>query len=71
MGNTQALQVADVLRVEPLGFFSAAERGPGVRIFFRGQHWEDHVDFYSVSGQDEILSVLKHVGFNVVEKTGS
>ena len=70
MSKTQTLRVAEVLRVEPLGFF-AAQEGPGVRIFFRGQQWEDHVDFYSTSARDEVLSVLKHVGFNVVDKPGS
>ena len=66
MGRRKTLNVAEVLRVEPLGFFQAGE-GPGVRIFFRGQHWEEHVDFYSMSAWREVLAELKYHGFTVPE----
>lgn len=66
MGRRRTLNVAEVLRVEPLGFFQAGE-GPGVRIFFRGQHWEEHVDFYSMSAWREVLAELKYHGFTVPE----
>jgi hypothetical protein len=45
--------------------------GPGVRIFFRGQHWEEFVDFYTTIGQGDVLDALRNAGFNVVEKRGS
>jgi hypothetical protein len=70
LGGRRTLGVADVLRVEPLGAFST-DGGPGVRIFFRGKHWEEHVDFYSMTGRAEIMAELRAAGFNVVEKTGS
>jgi hypothetical protein len=59
-----------VLRVEPLGWL-ATEEGPGVRIFFQGQHWEEYVDFYTTIGQGDVLDALRNAGFNVVEKRGS
>ena len=67
MGRRKTLSVAEVLRVEPLGFFSTSGDGPGVRIFFRAQHWEEYVDFYSIGGWREALDALKFAGFNVVE----
>ena len=70
MGKAKTLRVAEVLRVEPLGWL-ATEEGPGVRIFFRGQHWEEFVDFYSLTGQGEVLDELRNAGFKVVEKGGS
>jgi hypothetical protein len=45
--------------------------GPGVRIFFRGQQWEEYVDFYTTIGQGDVLDALRNAGFNVVEKPGS
>ena len=71
MGSTRTLSVAEVLRVEPLGFFSDSAEGPGVRIFFKGAHWEEHVDFYSTSAWREVLAELRYAGFNIVEKSGS
>ena len=70
MGKAKTLRVAEVLRVEPLGWL-ATEEGLGVRIFFRGQHWEELVDFYSLTGQGEVLDELRNAGFKVVEKGGS
>jgi hypothetical protein len=70
LGKSRTLRVAEVLRVESFGFLTA-EEGPGVRIFFRGQHWEEFVDFYSFFGRDDVLDELKKAGFNVVEKSGS
>jgi hypothetical protein len=70
LGKAKTLRVAEVLRVEPLGWLSAAE-GRGVRIFFRGQHWEEYVDFYSMTGQRDVLLELRSAGFNVLEKPGS
>ncbi len=70
-GKARTLGVAEVLRVEPLGFFSTSADGPGVRIFFRGQHWEEYVDFYSLSAWREVLAELRYAGFNIVEKSGS
>jgi len=70
LGKAKTLRVAEVLRVEPLGWLAAAE-GRGVRIFFRGQHWEEFVDFYSLTGQGEVLVELRSAGFNVVEKSAS
>jgi len=67
MGRRRTLTVAKVLRAEPLGFFSNSSDGPGVRIFFRGQHWEEYVDFYSSSGWREAFAELRVAGFNVVE----
>jgi hypothetical protein len=66
MGRRRTLTVAEVLRVEPLGFFSPGG-STGVRIFFRGQHWDDYVDFYSLSAWREVLAELKHHGFTVQE----
>ena|SRR6187402_1482216 len=70
IGKAKTLRVAEVLRVEPLGWL-ATEEGPGIRIFFRGQHWEEFVDFYSLTGQGEVLDELRNAGFKVVEKRGS
>ena len=70
IGKAKRLSVAEVLRVEPLGWLPT-EVGPGVRIFFRGQHWEEYVDFYSTMGQGDVLDALRNAGFNVVEKRGS
>lgn len=70
MGKAKTLRVAEVLRVEPLGLFSS-EGGAGLRIFYRGQHWEEYVDFYSRPGRDEILAELRRAGFNVVEPPSS
>ena len=70
IGKAKTLRVAEVLRVEPLGWL-ATEEGPGVRIFFRGQHWEEFVDFYTTIGQGDVLDALRNAGFNVVEKRGS
>ena len=70
MGKARTLRVAEVLRVEPLGWL-ATEEGPGVRIFFRGQHWEEFVDFYSTTGQGDVLDELRNAGFKVVEKPAS
>jgi hypothetical protein len=68
MGKSRTLGVAEVLRIEPLGLLSSGEGSPGVRIFFRGPHWEEFVDFYSLSGRGEVLGALAHAGFTV---TGS
>jgi hypothetical protein len=65
--RSRTLSVAEVLRVESLGLFSEGEYGPGVRVFFRGKHWEEHVDFYSTTARQEILAELKLAGFKVVE----
>lgn len=65
--RSRTLSVAEVLRVESLGFFGGGEDGPGVRVFFRGKHWEEHVDFYSSTAPQAILADLKQAGFNVVE----
>ena len=70
IGKAKTLRVAEVLRVEPLGWLPT-EVGPGVRIFFRGQHWEEFVDFYTTIGQGDVLDALRNAGFNVVEKRGS
>jgi len=70
IGKAKRLSVAEVLRVEPLGWLPT-EVGPGVRIFFRGQHWEEYVDFYTTIGQGDVLDALRNAGFNVVEKRGS
>jgi hypothetical protein len=70
IGKARTLRVAEVLRVEPLGWL-ATEEGPGVRIFFQGQHWEEYVDFYTTIGQGDVLDALRNAGFNVVEKRGS
>ena len=70
LGKAKTLCVAEVLRVEPLGLLAAAE-GRGVRIFFRGQRWEEFVDFYSMTGQRDVLLELRSAGFNVVEKSAS
>ena len=70
IGKARTLRVAEVLRVEPLGWLGT-EEGPGVRIFFRGQHWEEYVDFYTTIGQGDVLDALRNAGFNVVEKRGS
>jgi len=70
LGKARTLSVAEVLRVEPIGVL-VAEDGPGVRIFFRGQHWEEFVDFYTMIGQGDVLDELKSAGFNVVEGTSS
>ena len=43
------------------------EEGPGVRVYFRGKHWEEHVDFYSTTARQEILTELMLAGFKVVE----
>ena len=67
MGKSRTLRVAEVLRVEPLGHFSSMGGGPGVRLFFRGQHWEEHVDFNSMGAWREVLAELQYAGFNVVE----
>ena len=67
LGGRRTLSVADVLRVEPLGAFST-DGGPGVRIFFRGEHWEEHVDFYSMTARAEIIAKLRAAGFNALEK---
>ena len=68
LGKSRTLTGAEVLRVEPLGFFAESEGGPGVRIFFRAEHWEEFVDFHSLSAHREILEVLKQAGFKVVER---
>lgn len=65
--RSRTLSVAEVLRVESLGLFSEGEYGPGVRAFFRGKHWEEHVDFYSTIARQEILAELRQAGFYVVE----
>ena len=70
MGAAKALSVAEVLRVQPLGFF-ATDGDAGVRIFFRGKHWEEYVDFYSMSARREVLAELRQAGFNVEEPPGS
>jgi hypothetical protein len=67
MGRRRTLSVAEVLRVEPVGWFTRQGGGPGVRIFFRGAHWEEYVDFYSMSAWREVLAELKQAGFNVPE----
>jgi hypothetical protein len=69
-GKAKTLRVAEVLRVESLGWMST-EDGPGVRIFFRGQHWEEFVDFYTIMGEGDVLHVLRNAGFKVVEKSAS
>ncbi|HTU65866.1 MAG TPA: hypothetical protein VMF52_07950 [Steroidobacteraceae bacterium] len=66
LGARRTLTVAEVLRVEPLGFL-AGDDGPGVRIFCRGKFWDESVDFYSLSARDEVLAELKIAGFNVVD----
>jgi hypothetical protein len=66
MGRSRTLTVAEVLRAEPLGFFKSGG-GAGVRIFFRGQHWEEYVDFHSMSAWREVLAELKYHGFTVRE----
>jgi hypothetical protein len=68
LGKSRTLTEAEVLRVESLGFFASSEGGPGVRIFFRAEHWEEFVDFHSLSAHREILEVLKQAGFNVVQR---
>ena len=65
-GESVTLGVAEVLRIQPLGFI-ASEQGPGVRIFFRGEYCEEFVDFYSISGWREAFAELRYAGFNVVE----
>lgn len=70
LGKAKTLGVAEVIRVESLGLLRT-EEGPGVRIFFRGQHWEEFVDFYSFSGWGDVLDELKNAGFNVVEEARS
>jgi hypothetical protein len=68
MGRSRTLSVAEVLRVEPLGLRGG---GPGVRIVFRGKHWDEHVDFYSISAWREVLAELKNHGFTVVDPQAS
>jgi hypothetical protein len=65
-GSSRTLGVADVLRVESVSAFSTSSDGAGVRIYFRGKHWEEYVDFYSVFAQREVLVALVNAGFNVV-----
>jgi hypothetical protein len=62
----RTLGVAEVLRVESVGHFSTGSNGAGVRIYFRGKHWEEYVDFYSGSAQREVLVALVNAGFNVI-----
>jgi len=70
LGKARTLSVAEVLRVEPLGWL-AAEEGPGIRIFFQGQHWEEFVDFYTMTGARNLLVELRNAGFKITEKRGS
>jgi len=70
IGKAKTLRVAEVLRVEPLGWLPT-EVGPGVRIFFRGQHWEEFIDFYTTIGQGDVLDAIRHAGITVVDMHGS
>jgi hypothetical protein len=55
------------VHVEPMSVF-VNDWNCGVRLFYRGEHWEESLDFRcSKSTSGEVLDLLRRAGFKIAK----